>query len=232
MKKTSLITCLLLTSFFFTLSFSQEVSNNQEADKFISNKSISLPKVAAGYLGSPYANKEFQRGSVYKNGKVLASNVAIRYNAKRDEIEIKSGLNTSNYQAKVLSRSPEIYVKVLNKLYVYSPANSEKENGGYFLVMHEGEKLSIYKKLKKEFIEGKKSINTITRDVPPTYKDKEHIFFVDKSGTFIDVPKSRNGRLKVFETHKKELKQYVRDYKLNLGKDYDLLKLVKYYNSL
>ena len=36
----------------------------------------------------------------------------------------------------------------------------------------------------------------------------------------------------MLDANKKELKQYIKEQKLNISKDYDFIKLIKYSNSL
>lgn len=210
----------------------QGVFNDPETDTYISQRSITMPDHGYTYTGSPYANKAFQAGFVFKDGKILASNVGLRYNAARDEFEIKKSVNTSNYAAKVLVKSEDIYVKIMNRLYVYIDKNKENETGGYYEVLHDGERMSLYKKISKEFIEGKKAVNSIATDILPMYKEREKLFLLNENGELSELPNSRNGRINSFNSNKKQVKQQIRDEKLNINKSYDLIKVLRYYDSL
>lgn len=213
-------------------TFAQNAIDTPETDDYLTNRSIRLTKDALNIAGTPYDNEEFQLGNIYKNGKLVANNVAIRYHVSRDQIEVKSGLNAPNSDAKILMASPAIHARVLNDVFVYIRPVGEDTPSGYFEVMHEGDSYQLYKKLKKEFIEGKKAINSVARDVPPTYKDKEALYLVDENGTLIELSGSRNRKLKAFPSHNKELKKYTKEENLNINKDYSLIKLVAYYNTL
>jgi len=191
-----------------------------------------MPDHGYTYTGSPYENKAFQPGFVFMDGKILASNVGLRYNAARDEFEIKKSVNTSNYAAKVLVKSEDIYVKIMNRLYVFVDKNEENKTGGYYEVLLDGERISLYKKLSKEFIEGKKSVNSIAADILPMYKEKEQLYLLNEKNELTELPNSRNGRINYFSNNKKQIKQHIRDNKLNINKSYDLIKLIRYYNSI
>ena len=148
-------------------------------------------------------------------------------------MEVKNSLNSSNKNARVLIKSDDIYIKILNKVFVYTPVKEGIDKAGYFMVLQEGDNYSLYKKITKKFIEGRESINSITRDTPPAFENKVVYYLVNKSdGSFTKFPKSKKGKLKVFTQHKKEIKDFVISNSLNLKKDYALAKLVKYYDTL
>jgi hypothetical protein len=210
----------------------QAALNETENDSYITQRSISKPLNGYEYTGSPYENQAFQNGNVYRDGKILASNVALRYNVLRDEFEIKNSINSSNYDAKVLLQSPDVYVKIMNQMYIFIPKKNPDAVGGYFEVLLEGPSVSLYKKLSKEFIEGKKSINSISSDILPMYREKEDLYFMNEANELVELPNSRNGRINSFAQHKKELKQYIREEKINVSKIGDLKKLLVYYNSI
>jgi hypothetical protein len=224
----------LLTAISFLFIFSavaQNAVDNPKTDDYLTNTPIKiLDKLK--FAGTPYAAEEFQTGNIYKDGKLVASNVAVRYNVIRDEMEVKPSITLENGQAKVMKRDQDIYVRILNDVFVYTKPTTEDEVSGYFKVLFEGEKFHLYQKLTKKFIEGKKAINSVARDVPPTYKSDEELYLVPVSGTPIELSGSRNRKLKAFPSHNKVLKKYVKENDLNINKDYSLEKLVAYYNTL
>ena len=226
----TLFSLFFLTSFFAS---AQMGTDEADTDRYYTNKAITINANESNFSGSAYENKEFMNGYVFKNGKTMARNVALRYNAKRDEMEVKNSLNSSNKNARVLIKSDDIYIKILDKVFVYTPVKEGIDKAGYFMVLQEGDNYSLYKKITKKFIEGRESINSITRDTPPAFENKVVYYLVNKSdGSFTKFPKSKKGKLKVFTQHKKEIKDFVISNSLNLKKDYALAKLVKYYDTL
>jgi len=223
---------VVLIAITTSVACAQGVFNDPHIDTYITQQKISQPSHGYEYTGTPYAERSFQPGHVYRDGVLLASNVGLRYNALRDEFEIKKSLSSSNYAAKVLSQSEDIYVKISNKLYIYAPKHSEEEKGGYFQVIYKGESLSLYKKVSKTFIEGKKAINSIATDILPMYKEKETLYFVNAANEFIELPGSRNGKINYFSENKKLVKQHIREKKLNVNKVHDLIRLLTYYNTI
>ncbi|MAZ73564.1 MAG: hypothetical protein CMC70_10510 [Flavobacteriaceae bacterium] len=220
-----------LSVVFFFGAVAQNAVDNPVTDDYLTNTNITLVDKVT-YAGTPYAEEEFQSGNIYKNGKLVASNVSLRYNVLRDEMEVKSSASMADAQAKILKRDKDIYVRSLNDVYVYMKSSNEEIASGYFKVLYEGEKFHLYQKLTKEFIEGKKAINSVARDIPPTYKGDEELYLIPVNGTPIELSGSRNRKLKAFPSHNKELKKYVKQNNLNINKDYSLEKLVAYYNTL
>ncbi|MBT5870208.1 MAG: hypothetical protein HOH44_00850, partial [Bacteroidetes bacterium] len=82
------------------------------------------------YRGTPYNNPNFLPGNIYKEGTLLADNLAIRYNAVADEMEVKQTLSSNDENARVLTKSQDIYVKIIEDIYVFVPYQGGVENGG------------------------------------------------------------------------------------------------------
>jgi len=232
MKKIQ-ISLVAISVFICANVFSQNATDlDQPNNEYLSSITVPIFTGEDKYAGSPYSNEKFQRGNVFKDGKLVANNVGLRYNVKKENIELKKDINSSNIVANVVSPSEDIYVKILNDIYVFFTSQSYEMRDGYYLVLHEGEKINLYKKEMKEFIEGKKSINTITRDISPSFKNREYLFVADSYKTLTKLSNSRKARFNIFPDSKKELKNYIKDKRLNISKEADYLKLIKYYNSL
>ncbi len=223
-----------LALFFLTFAtFAQMETEEVVSETYLSNQSITFEPEEVFYAGSAYENDAFARGTIFIKGRVVESNVLLRYNALRDEMEVKMDPNASDATAKVMVKDPDIYTRILNKIFVYSPKKEGIDYPGYFLVVYEGEHYMLYKKITKDFIEGTKSMNSMTRDIPNMYKEKEFYYLVNKkTGTFVLFPNSRNGKLALFGNKKKQVKAFVNNERLNINKEWALKKTVLYYDSL
>ncbi|MEZ4875651.1 MAG: hypothetical protein R2793_09460 [Flavobacteriaceae bacterium] len=225
---------------FFLLSLGISLSANAQMgtdentnDQYLTNTRITFKPEEVHYVGSAYENEDFVKGNVFKNGKVIANQVGIRYNALRDEMEIKTDISQSNTSARIMIKSPDIYVRILNKMFVYSPQKEGIDKGGYFISLFEGDKAHLYKKITKEFVAGMEATTSITRDIPDSYKERETYYLFDKNlGVFHEFPNSKGGKLSLFKDQKKAVKEYTKKEKLNLNKEYALIKLVRFYNTL
>lgn len=183
------------------------------------------------YTGTPYNHPSYLMGNVYQNNELLATNVALRYNAVADEMEIKESLASPDEEAKVLTKSPEIFVKIMEDIYIFAPYKGGVEGGGYFQVLYEGNGVDLYKKLKKDFKPERKATSSITTSTPAKFSDDIVYYLATKEGKFYEMPNSRNKKLKVFGNKKDMVKGYVRENRLDLNKEKDLLKAVKHYDG-
>lgn len=225
-----------LTLLAFAVAFgtqAQNANNLENSSEFVSGTPIKAYPANERISGSPYENEDFASGNVYKNGSLLANGVAVRYNAVRDEMEIKEKLDDHNRTGKVMVKSPEVYVKILNKVFVFVNKNEGIDKPGYFMVLHEGANYDLYKKVRKEYIEGAESMNSLTRDIPAMYKEQITYYLVEKqSGALKEFPSSKGGKFNMFGNAKKQMKSYAKEEQLNINKEYALVKVVKQFDSL
>ncbi|MGK0385978.1 MAG: hypothetical protein ACI849_000584 [Patiriisocius sp.] len=184
------------------------------------------------YKGTPYNNASYLLGTVYKNDALLATNVALRYNAIADEIEIKESLDSPDENARVLTKSQDIYVKIINEIFVFVPYEGGVEKGGYFSILYEGSQISLYKKMNKKFTAAKKASSSLVRDMPAKFEDAPVYYIVNTVGKFYQFPKSRKGKFKVFGSTKKLIKEYTEVKNLDINNEADLKKVIEYYNTV
>ncbi len=222
---------LILLSLCLSLNvMSQSMINEQTADAgFLSSKTTPVFKGYKNTMGSIYANKEFQIGSVYNNGIVMASNVALRYNVQAEEIELKA--NTSATVANVIKTSQNISVRILNDDFVYLVSPDKNQKAGYFMVIAEGGKLNVYKKIIKEFVEGKGSANSYSRAVPDTFKEKEQLYIVSATGSLTKIPKGKTKREKLFVSQQNQMSSFIETNNLNLRREKDFNQALDYFNA-
>jgi len=184
------------------------------------------------YKGTPYNHPSYLLGNVYGAEGLIATNIALRYNAIADELEIKESLDSPNDEAKVLTKSPDIFVKILSDIFVFVPFQGGIEGGGYFQVLFEGKKYDLFKKIIKDFTPEKVASSSITTGTKARFKDKPVYYIVTKDGKFYEMPSSRKKKLKVFGANKKLIQGYVSKYKLDLNDENDLKRVITYYDSI
>ncbi len=147
-------------------------------------------------------------------------------------MEVKVGIDTDDEDARVLTKSQDVYVKIIDDIYVFVPYQGGVENGGYFQVTFEGNQIALYKKHVKDFNPEKKSTSSITRAVPAVFKDKPVFYLVTKEGKFYQIPKSTRKKIQVFGENQKEMKVSITQVDLHLNNDDDLFKSVAYYTTI
>jgi len=176
-----------------------------------------------------YANSNFVQGKIFQDDKLLRSNIPMRYNAYADEIEIKSHASEKNYGA--LMKDPSIYVKMGNDIYVLIPYEDSNENGGYFNILADGKTYDLYKKTTTVFQEPTKAKTSYQQDTPPAF-NKITKYYLVKDGIFFELPTGKTKLLKVMDSKKNEVKNYIGENNLDLDKEADLIKAVAYFDTL
>lgn len=220
---------LAIIPFFTTFATAQQYSDSDS--KELQNYTTRASKyISENTKGSPYFNEDFQMGSLLNESTVLFPDVALRYNALNDEFQIKTSLNESSKNIQAVIKKIDVYVKVGDAIYTYLLPSGEV--GGYYNVLVEGTKKSIYKKFSKKFIEGAQSVNMMTGNHPNRLIDETNYYLVSADGTIEELPNSKNRRLKLIAgKNYKNLKKYAKSNDLNAKNEEDLIKLVKYYNQ-
>lgn len=238
MKKVIFKSSFILILLFCGSMIAQDYANRQftsglfQVDEYIKRQDKFVDyKDTESYTGTPYNHPNYLPGNVYKENELWFTNVALRYNAVADEIEIKQTLTTPDEEAKVLTKSPDVFVKIADVIYVFVPFKGGIEGGGYFEVVYEGTKVSLFKKLKKDFRPEKKATTSITVDIPAKFSDDITYFLSDRSGKFYEMPKSKSKKLKVFGTYKNAVKDFVQEKRIDLNEEKGLLRAVKFYDT-
>ena len=184
------------------------------------------------YKGTPYNNPIFLLGNIYKLDKVVVENYALRYNAMTDEIEVKETLYDEDDKIQALVRDPEFYVKIMGDMFIFIQGNETIEEAGYFQVMHAGENYHLYKKIIKKYYPQKKAQTSFEKDVLASFVDRSEYYLVSQDGKFQEFGSSKKKRLKLFSDRQSEIKKYVSNGRLDLTEEEDLMKVVKYYDTI
>ena len=239
MKKTAFALALLSTLSILTIDAQVTTLADQKMTQFFmenvertgSNNNQYLPD---DNIGSPYSNPIFLLGNIYEQNKVIASNYALRYDAMADEIEVKENLYVEDSEIKILTRNPEIYVKIMADMYVFRDLieESASHGAGYFQVLYVGNTYNLYKKVAKKYYAAKKAQNSFESDVLATYLDRSVYYLVSEGGNFQEFGSSKNKRLKLFQNKQSEIKKLVKSGKLDLTLEEDLMRAVKYYDAI
>ena len=182
--------------------------------------------------GSPYANDEFIAGNIYKNDKELYKDVLLRYNISADEIEVKKSKNDSDDSYGALIKEPNTLIKILNDIYIFVPFEGSNENGHYFTILTEESNFDLYKKAEVSYSAPSFAKTSYDRDRPASFTQKSTFYMVSKDGRFFELPNSKSKIIKVMNNKKDQVKGYIKKTRLDFKKEKDLIKLVKYYNSL
>jgi hypothetical protein len=234
--KTFLLT-LVLGLFFLNVNSQQtrqaallEYLTQYQFDKTVKFEDINLETL--NYTGSPYVNPSFLSGEIYHSNRLIADNVPLRYNALVDEMEFKPTFETPDAESSALMKSPEVDVRIGNKVFVFAPYQGGVEKGGYFEVLIGGERNDLFKKYNKKFTPEQKATTSLTRDVPARFTDNPVYFIVLHDGRFVEIPSRPRNFSNAFIGKEREISNYIREKNLDVRNEDHIIQIVKYYNSL
>lgn len=201
----------------------------QQIDPFLDNynfyKKIHSGKANEyqGIEGIPYSNKEFAEG-VFHFKDTTAVKLPLRYNIYADEMEYQ--LKGANY----VVGNPESVNKITigESVFVYLPFVGK---GGYFELLETGKCFLVQKRVVKfKPAEGPKPIEGKT--IPAKFVKEPDVFYlvVNQSEAFKIV--NLKSAINALPDHKAKLESFIKQEKIKNDRKENLIKLVKYYNSL
>ena len=226
------VSFLLFSSPQFAQQYTENNSqNNTNLSQDLQNYTTRATRfVQENTNGTPYLNENFEAGSLLNESNVLVSNIVIRYNALYDEFQVKKSFNDSEDNVQALRKTSDIFIKIGDNIYTYLlPVDGAV---GYYNILCEGKKVDLYKKDSKKFVEGAKSVNMMTGDHPNRLVDESSYFIILNNGELVELTGSRNKKLQtIAENKRNELRKYVKENKLNLNREEDLIQAVTYFNE-
>lgn len=232
MKKNFLIFLIFFTTLATVNSQAQSVFNDTAIDKYISQ--VPIPKNnEINLIGTPYASEDFQKGIAIKDGLTIARNIGLRYNAHKDIFEIKKTFVLTDDQARLFKKTPEITLQINSNSFVFISPSEFNKVQGYFVLLYKGEQLTLYKKIKKVYIPGQKAYSSMSKPVSPTYKEKLTYYIANDKGVLTELSNTKKKKADALSIdHKKEIKSFVKENKINVNKEKDLIKLTEFADSL
>ncbi|MBX2827300.1 MAG: hypothetical protein KTR22_04025, partial [Flavobacteriaceae bacterium] len=84
----------------------------------------------------------------------------------------------------------------------------------------------------KTYYERVEATTSLTRSSPARYKDKHVYYMIDADGNYKEFPSSKKKMLKLFGDQQSTIKTFIKEKKIKLSEDGDLIKLFQYYNTL
>jgi len=179
-------------------------------------------------IGSPFIDESFQVVKLDKFGNHL---FAARYNANLGEMQIQRQNDTialNNYE------DLKVTFALNNKVYqTHSYTNKEGvSKQGFLVVLKETDSLAVLKEEIVKFYEKKPAVTGYDKEKPAEYKRLNDVYYYRQGDKVSLLPQKRKDFLKLFPQHSSELKDYIKENKISLKKDEDLITLFEYINTL
>jgi hypothetical protein len=177
--------------------------------------------------GTPYLDETYVKGTI-----LFATNtrtVPLRYNAYKDLMEFQA-----DGQARVLD--PSTTIKKVNfgeTTFVVEKYVNDKgvKKYGYFTLLDTG-KVSLFSKKTVKFTPGMKGRALDGGDQPAEYRrNPDEFYFKVDGGEMVEI-KSIKAMVAAFPDKQDELLSFAKKEKISPRDEEELVKLVKYYNSL
>lgn len=216
-------------SIIVLLTMLSTILSGQTMDPFFNNYSFYKsfhPGKAMVYKdieGSPYLNSDFNDGVFYVSD-TLKVKVPIRYNIYSDVMEYQ--LNNINY----VVGNPEALTKITigRSVYLYMPFIKK---GNYFEMIEPGKCMLVQKKsVRLKPAEEPRAI--LTTPVPATFQRKTDVNYIVNSQLQYFKIDNMKSVMMALQDQKLKIEAYTKQEKIRNVKLENLIKIVKYYNSL
>ncbi|WP_273565933.1 hypothetical protein [Maribacter halichondriae] len=182
--------------------------------------------------GTIYLNDKFNLGTLAYDGQAFKK-LHMRYDAYNDEVEIKESAATEEVLA--LVKDPELSCSLNGSTFIFTrmiDANSN-ERSGYLIPLYEGKKYSLYERRLKEFKEGKPAKTSHSTSFPHRFVDAAEYYVKIREGIPGFVKAKKNDLMVVFgKEREKHIKEYIKDKRINLNNQVDLIDLFAFANTL
>lgn len=185
--------------------------------------------------GSPYLFNDWKSGAIRDKSGKLSENLMIRYDSYRDEVQFLRDGRTLVVEPSLAS---EFYFVILNEETLkvesvffrngfsvdkYTPLN-------YFQIIFDA-KVKFIKKIKTGYID--EVVNNFgTNEQVKKFVRSEEEFFIKSDGTVHPVNKSRKDLIQLFGKSANEIKVFIKENKLNLKNDADLVMILRRFEEL
>lgn len=185
--------------------------------------------------GTPYLNEDFVHGEVIVDDKVKEVG-KMRYNAYRNEVEILDNISKDSYYS--LLKRAYIKVEIDGKnysIYTYVDSN-ESIKTSYFTDLNKGA-LKLLFKPEALLKQARSPSTSYEKYVPPTYVWNSSYYMLDEKNAnaenhAVKVRLTKKSILDFTGDRKEQMKEYVKENKLNLRQEKDVISFLDYYNSL
>lgn len=183
--------------------------------------------------GTPYINKE------YLPAKISAAEdntFYVRYNALRDEFEVR-GENNTAYSLNRYRRDIVVEILPSHKMYqVFGYLDdNQNENFGYFVYLSDSkERAVLLKKEKITFIDEKRAVTSYDTPRSARYKRWDDKFFIKIGDDKLvkELPRGKKAIARLFPDHKKIIVSFLKENRIKTSRQEDLVVLLEYINTL
>ncbi len=176
-----------------------------------------------------YENFLYKQGQLFNQKNEMIGEYLMRYNVYRDEMEA----NKPSSPTKIIFYKDQLGKVTLEKVdyhvleYVHENGNLVK---GYFTSPIFNSNCSIFIKHEKKLKKGKPAKDSYHEDTKTTVVSTKKYFLRFSDGKLQPISLNKNKILKTFPKFQDEVQDFIKENKLKMKTEEDLVTLVKFYN--
>ena len=203
----------------------------QELFQKVKNDGETVSYYVGAEVGSAFETEDFNKGRVFYKDEDLGE-FYYRYNIFSKEIEVKNTL-LKEEKHKALIKDPNVLLVPSQggHKYIYQSFVNEKgeKEEGYLIALYEGDSYSLYKFLQVKFTEAKPAANSMVSPTPSKFTQFTEYFFNNSQEPISSLPSKKNKLLAKFNTeHASLVKEFIKEEKINLSSETDLIRLMAF----
>lgn len=235
MKKLFLVT--IISNLFIGFSFSQKKESDMRSSTYDESYVHRTPEVSRWTVAEMPRSKGALKGSPYISEDFIATKVEdsiylMRYNAYADVFEQYETVG-GHVVPFAASSGAKFEVPSLKKTYQflnYKEKNTVKQ--GYLVLLYESDDLKLYKKEKINFNRGKAPRTSYDRAFPDEFERQRDVFYYQINQTgIVELPRKKSQFLNLFDERKGEINSFMKENKISLREENDLIRLFRFINQ-
>ncbi len=188
----------------------------------------------ANVKGSPYLVDAFEKSTIYANDELIGT-YYVRYNAYNQEIELKR-TTLEEEETVALRKDEKFRIVFSDKEIRYTTFIDEKGNkqGDYLVSVSQGNRYTLHKRYKVNFLEGREAQNSMVNDIPHRFSASTEYYVKDAGTNLISyVPTKKSKLISLFkDSDKIQITSAIKKNGFNLKQEKDLIQLFSFVNTL
>ena len=185
-------------------------------------------------VGSPYPIIDFIPAQIYYSDEYVGT-FLIRYNAWRGQMEIKE-TNDPDEVYKVFLVDKNIHLVYNGHLLKFRTFIDDKGStiNAYLTTLIDSQKYTLYRRLAVKFSEGKAAVNSMVNPIPSRFTHFTDYYFSRPGEPLIQYVHQRRKKFiaQFPENLQKRVKTFLKEAKIDLKSENDLINTFNYVNTL
>lgn len=227
----------IIYNLFIGFAFAQKKESDKRSPTYDESYVHKTPEVSPWTVAEMPRSKGALKGSPYISEDFIATKVAdsiylMRYNAYADVFEQYETVG-GHVVPFAVSNGTKLEIPSLKKTYQFLNFKEKSTvKQGFLVVLYESDNLKLYKKEKINFNRGKAPRTSYDRAFPDEFERQRDVFYyqINQSG-IIELPRNKRQFLNLFDEHQREINSFMKENKISLREENDLIRLFRFINQ-